>query len=64
MFKDGCNDPDCSVSTGIHEGLTFGRGDLDLNGFWSIPCEPCARAWEMKYPEDAPCWPGPVKEWI
>ncbi len=28
----------CKVSTGIDGGLTFGTGDLDRNGFWSIPC--------------------------
>jgi hypothetical protein len=52
-----CGDPRCGISTGIHEGLTFGGGDLDENGFWSRPCPRCARAWEAAHPEDAPCWP-------
>jgi len=52
-----CGHPNCAVSTGIHEGLTFGRGVLDFNGFWSIPCATCAREWERKHPKDRPCWP-------
>lgn len=52
-----CGRDDCATSTGIHEGLTFGRGDLDFNGFWEKPCAPCARDWERRHPEDAPCWP-------
>jgi hypothetical protein len=47
----------CSVSTGIHEALTFGTGKLDGSGFWSKPCEECARAHEKQFPEDGPCWP-------
>jgi len=31
----------CKVSTGIHEGLTFGTGKLD----------------EQQFPEDGFCWP-------
>ena len=36
----------CSVSTGIHECLTFGTGNLDENGFWAVPAgvRPRARA--------------------
>ncbi|KKL84752.1 hypothetical protein LCGC14_1961570 [marine sediment metagenome] len=52
-----CGHKDCKVSTGIHEGLTFGRGELDDNGYWEIPCDICARAGEEKYPEQYPCWP-------
>lgn len=52
-----CGFDTCSVSTGIHDGLTFGKGTLDFNGFWSRPCAPCARAHEKAYPEDGPCWP-------
>jgi hypothetical protein len=62
-----CSNPDCSASTGIHEGLTFGRGDLDEHGYWEIPCGRCARAWEAAHPEDAPCWPfdptAPLPDW-
>lgn len=34
--KPKCN---CKCSTGIHEGLTFGSGELDYYGFWKYPCE-------------------------
>lgn len=53
-----CGNPACAISTGIHEGLTFGSGELDDHGFWEAPCEACARAWEAAYPEEGPCWPG------
>jgi hypothetical protein len=52
-----CGHSDCGVSSGIHEGPTFGRGYLDFNGFWKYPCGPCARAWEKLHPEDGECWP-------
>ncbi len=48
---------DCSISTGIHDCLTFGKGELDFNGFWKEPCEVCARAYEEQFPEDGECWP-------
>lgn len=47
----------CRVSTGIHDQLTFGTGYLSNNGFWEKPCNHCARAWEIQFPEDTPCWP-------
>lgn len=43
-----CGNSDCSVSTGIHEGLTFGSGELDNNGYWEKPCKICAAGWEKK----------------
>ncbi len=52
-----CGNPDCAASSGIHEGLTFGSGTLDFNGFWSKPCATCARDFERRHPEAAPCWP-------
>jgi len=55
--KKACGNRRCGVSTGIHDGLTFGRGKLDDYGYWSKPCGPCARAWEKEHPEDGPCWP-------
>lgn len=54
-----CGNPHCSISTGIHEGPTFGSGELDFNGFWEVPCALCARAWEKAHPESEPCWPFP-----
>ena len=47
----------CSTSTGICGCLTFGRGFLDRNGYWEIPCYECAREWEKNHPEMGPCWP-------
>ena len=38
MRERPCGNPECAVSSGIHEGLTFGSGTLDFNGFWSVPC--------------------------
>ena len=35
---------ECFVSSGVHEGLTFGCGELDHYGYWSEPCHICARA--------------------
>lgn len=52
-----CGNPKCGVSTGIHEGLTFGWGDLDGNGFWEHGCEKCARQHEKLHPEYGQCWP-------
>jgi len=52
-----CGNPDCGVSTGIHEGPTFGSGELDDHGYWEHPCGPCARRWEAEHPEDGPAWP-------
>jgi hypothetical protein len=47
-----CGNPECSCSTGIHGGLTFGSGELDHNGYWEYPCRECAEhcddtAWEV-----------------
>lgn len=47
----------CNVSTGIHEGLTFGSGRLTFNGYWEFPCYACARTHERLYPADGECWP-------
>lgn len=53
-----CGNKNCSVSTGIFgDELTFGRGRLDENGYWLIPCAPCARRHEREHPEDGECWP-------
>ena len=52
-----CGRSECGVSTGIHEGLTFGLGTLDDHGYWSTPCPACARDWEARHPQDGPAWP-------
>lgn len=60
-----CGNPECSVSTGIHEGLTFGSGHLDSWGFWSVPCQTCAREAEQRdgvEPNTYWPWPHPVAE--
>lgn len=56
-----CGNPECCVSTGIHDGLTFGSGKLDYNGFWENPCSVCARGYEKISPKDIPCWPFELK---
>jgi hypothetical protein len=43
-----CGNPECKVSTGIAEELTFGSGKLSDNGYWEVPCLVCARAAEKK----------------
>lgn len=59
----GCGSTECCASTGIHDdggplsGMTFGKGRLDLNGYWEFPCAPCARAFERAEPSSIPCWP-------
>lgn len=57
----GCDNADCSVSSGAHihdtyPGYTFGSGELDRYGYWENPCHVCAREHEHRYPEDGPCW--------
>lgn len=56
-----CGHADCGVSTGICGAATFGRGELDVNGYWDIPCDPCARRWEKRHPFDGHCWPPASK---
>lgn len=52
-----CGNNNCSVSIGIHEGLTFGHGELDDLGYWEFPCYTCARAHEKEYPNNDEAWP-------
>jgi hypothetical protein len=52
----------CRWSTGIHEGLTVGQGELDEYGFWKKPCPICARAFEVKHPEFGHIWPFPKED--
>lgn len=47
----------CKTSSGIHECLTFGNGELDGFGFWEKGCYECAREFEKQFPEHGPCWP-------
>jgi len=37
-MKCQTHEQDVCVSTGIHEELTFGHGELDDNGFWDVVC--------------------------
>ena len=52
-----CNNKKCSTSTGICGHLTFGSGRLDDYGYWSRPCNSCARAYEQENPHLGKCWP-------
>lgn len=64
-IKGGCSNPKCMCSTGIHawddghslNGMTFGSGRLDHNGYWEFPCKECARAFEHAHPEAGEQWP-------
>lgn len=47
----------CRFSTGIHDGLTVGQGELDFYGYWEIPCYECARKYEKEHPDSGPVWP-------
>jgi hypothetical protein len=57
FYKPKCGDVMCQISTGVHEGYTFGSGGLDFNGYWEKPCGICARDFEEKNPKAGPCWP-------
>ena len=39
-----CGRAECSSAIHANEFLTFGRGHLDADGFWEIPCRACAEA--------------------
>ncbi len=52
----------CHVSTGIHDLLTFGTGELSDNGFWEFPCGDCARDHEIQFPECGYCWPHTLEQ--
>jgi len=58
-----CGHKDCTVSIGIHDGLTFGRGRVDDYGYFEFPCYVCARENEKidKVPLGA-YWPFPMKK--
>ena len=43
-----CGNPSCSCATGIHEGITFGWGNLDEFGYFKYPCHICARDFDSK----------------
>lgn len=54
----------CRVSTGIHEVLTFGCGELDSLGFWSNPCPFRARMAEARDGVDpGSYWPH-TEDWL
>lgn len=58
-----CDNPECGASLGIHEGPTFGSGQLDDNGYWEIPCYTCAREWDSANPNaECPAWPFPGQQ--
>jgi hypothetical protein len=57
--REGCGDPECGISSGYAEEVTFGQGEPEnefFNGYWEKPCLICAQGWKKKYPEDS-VWP-------
>lgn len=54
-MKRPCGNRLCCTSTGIHDGLTYGSGQLDSYGFWSRPCRKCAVYYQKEGEE--PNWP-------
>lgn len=46
-----CGNPECRSSTSMGGGLTFGRGELDGNGYFEFPCRICSKAWTDALPE-------------
>lgn len=61
-----CGNPDCSVSTGICDRLTFGSGELLSYGYWEFPCYVCARDYELRqFADSRHCeatWPSMTEE--
>lgn len=57
-----CGNHQCGASSGIHDGLTFGSGELDDYGYWEFPCYTCARSFEKAHPEYPQCWPFKKEE--
>jgi hypothetical protein len=53
----------CYWSTGIHDGLTVGQGELDSYGYWDVPCPVCARAAEKRNGKpEGTYWPFPANK--
>lgn len=59
-IKQPCGNSMCCASTGICGRITFGCGKLDDYGYWQIPCEICARAYEKEFPGQE-AWPSSKK---
>jgi len=45
----------CYASSVICGQITFGRGRLDNNGYWEIPCRECAERFAETNPEYDVC---------
>jgi len=62
-----CGNPDCGVSSGICERITFGSGELDDHGYWEHPCVICAAVAQRFTPSLGEVWPQPgehkIPEW-
>lgn len=54
-----CDNRDCQVSSDMDGNPTFGSGELNDYGYWSNPCEECARYHEAKFPGEK-AWPDKV----
>lgn len=65
MRRKGCVNPNCGVSTGITDQLTFGSGRLSIHGFWQFPCLKCAEDFKLWSPGMAArhgVWPNDEDE--
>lgn len=51
-----CGDSTCACSSTIFDQVSFGRGGLDFNGFWNIPCVVCATDYKRRFPNES-VWP-------
>jgi hypothetical protein len=59
-----CGNPECGVSTGICDRLTFGSGELDNHGYWEHPCIICAAVSQKFSPSLGEVWPDPAENKI
>lgn len=52
-----CGNPECGISTGFSDELTFGSGELSDWGYWEHPCWTCASAYKSQHPNEL-VWPN------
>jgi hypothetical protein len=49
--RHACGNALCAKSTGIHDGITCGSGELEEFGYWEKPCRICAEAFDRDAPK-------------
>lgn len=66
----GCERWECGASTDVVGEVSFGTGELSIDGFWEFPCKECLDAWRLqeKWQGDKPitCDNGhrySIKDW-